>query len=275
VQTLERQGVGRPSTFAAIVKTLKDRTYVLLKGKVLEPSTLGMSTDDVLHQTFPDLLRADFTAGMETTLDEISVGKLEWQSYLIGWHQSYFQPILARAYSNFSGDLQPSNRKNELSDVACPACHHPLSKIPSKKVSGGHFLKCEHGCENLVMFWSDRRNQWEIPQAKSENATTVELTTFACPVCSKPLAKIPYAKDGVDKVMLKCSDVKAKERKDHADVVFFWTSQEKWWSKKFGDLDRLAKPDSGKPATSAKKSSPRKPKQTSKVAKPSPKKSSL
>jgi DNA topoisomerase-1 len=40
-----------------------------------------MSTDDVLHKTFPDLLRADFTAGMETTLDEISVGKLEWQSY--------------------------------------------------------------------------------------------------------------------------------------------------------------------------------------------------
>jgi DNA topoisomerase-1 len=51
-----------------------------------------------LHKTFPDLLRADFTAGMETTLDEISVGKLEWQSYLIGWHQSYFQPMLARAY---------------------------------------------------------------------------------------------------------------------------------------------------------------------------------
>jgi DNA topoisomerase-1 len=74
--------------------------------------------------------------------------------------------------------------------------------------------------------------------------------------------------------MLKCSDVQAKERKDHADVVYFWTSQEKWWSKKFGDLDQSAKPDSGKPVASAKKSSPRKSKQTSKVAKPSPKKSS-
>ncbi|NUN66739.1 DNA topoisomerase I (plasmid) [Pseudanabaena biceps] len=233
VQVLERQGVGRPSTFAAIVKTLKDRTYVLLKGKVLEPSALGMSTDDVLHKTFPDLLRADFTAGMETTLDEISVGKLEWQSYLIGWHQSYFQPMLARAYINLGADLQPSNRKNELSDVACPACNHPLSKIPSKKVSGGHFLKCEHGCENLVMFWSDRRNQWEIPQAKSENAVTAEVTSFACPVCGKPLAKFPYHKDGVDKLMLKCADAQARQRKNHADVVFFWSSQERWWSKKW------------------------------------------
>jgi DNA topoisomerase-1 len=123
------------------------------------------------------------------------------------------------------------------------------------------------------MFWSDRRNQWEIPQAKSENAMTVELTAFACPVCSKPLAKIPYAKDGVGKVMLKCSDVKTKERKDHADVVYFWTSQEKWWSKKFGDLDEAAKPNLGKVSTRKEhKVAQGKPKQTGKVAKPSPKK---
>ncbi len=231
-----------------------------LKGKVLSPSDLGMSTDEVLHQTFPDLLRADFIAGMETTLDEISVGKLEWQGYLIGWHQSYFQPMLARAYSILSGDLQPSNRQNELSDVACPECKKPLSKIHSKKVSGGHFLKCEHGCENLVMFWSDRRNQWEIPQPKNENPVAVSLTDFPCPVCRKPLSMIPYRKDGVDKVMLKCSDPKTAKRKDHADVIYFWTSQGKYWSKKFGELDQLAKPDSGKPDTSANKSSPRKPK---------------
>ena len=73
--------------------------------------------------------------------------------------------------------------------------------------------------------------------------------------------------------MLKCADVQARQRKDHADVVFFWSSQEKWWSKKFGDLDQLAKPDSGKPVALAKKSSLRKSKQTSKVAKPSPKSS--
>ena len=60
------------------------------------------------------LLRADFTAGMETTLDEISVGKLEWQSYLIGWHQSYFQPMLARAYTNLGAGLS-------LGDRACLA----------------------------------------------------------------------------------------------------------------------------------------------------------
>jgi DNA topoisomerase-1 len=236
VQTLESQGVGRPSTFAAIVKTIKERYYVLLKGKVLLPSDLGMSTDAVLHQTFPDLLRADFTAGMETTLDDISVGKLEWQSYLIGWNESYFQPMLAQAYTQLGDDLQSSHRQNAISDVACPQCQQPLSKIPSKKVSCGHFLKCEHGCENLVMFWSDRRDRWEVPQPKTENSPA-DLTDFPCPVCSKPLIKIPYRKDGMDKLMLKCSDIKAIQRKDHADVVYFWTSQGHYWSKKFGQLD--------------------------------------
>jgi len=196
-----------------------------------------MSTDEVLHATFPDLLRADFTAGMETHLDDISVGKLEWQSYLIDWHQSYFQPMLALAYQNLGSDQYVSSRQNVVSDVVCPQCQQPLSKIFSKKVSGGHFLKCEHGCENLVLFWSDRRNQWELPQPKAESVTNADLTDFPCPVCRKPLVKIPYRKDGVDKVMLKCSDTKASQKKDHADVVYFWTSQGHYWSKKFGQID--------------------------------------
>ena len=112
-----------------------------------------------------------------------------------------------------------------------------------------------------------------MPQPKGENAVTVEVTSFACPVCGKPLAKFPYTKDGVDKVMLKCADVQARQHKDHADVVFFWSSQEKWWSKKFGDLDEAAKPSSGKFATGKeKKAAQGKPKRSSKVAKPSPKK---
>ena len=102
---------------------------------------------------------------------------------------------------------------------------------------------------------------------------TAEVTSFACPVCGKPLAKFPYAKDGVDKVMLKCADVQARQRKDHADVVFFWSSQEKWWSKKFGDLDEAAKPNLGKSSTpKEKKAAQGKPKRSGKVAKPSPKK---
>ena len=73
--------------------------------------------------------------------------------------------------------------------------------------------------------------------------------------------------------MLKCTDVQAHQRKYHADVIFFLSSQEKWWSKKFGDLDEAAKPNLGKVATGKeKKAAQRKTKQAGKVAKPSPKK---
>ena len=103
---------------------------------------------------------------------------------------------------------------------------------------------------------------------------TAEVTSFACPFCGKPLAKFPYSKDGVDKVMLKCADAQARQRKDHADVVFFWSSQENWWSKKFGDLDEAAKPNLGKVSSGKeKKAAQGKPKRpSSKVAKPRPKK---
>ena len=53
--------------------------------------------------------------------------------------------------------------------------------------------------------------------------------------------------------MLKSADVQARQRKDHADVVFLWSPQEKWWSKKFGDLDKAAKPDAGKGSTEKEK----------------------
>ena len=73
--------------------------------------------------------------------------------------------------------------------------------------------------------------------------------------------------------MLKSADVQARQRKDHADVVFLWSPQEKWWSKKFGDLDEAAKPNLGKGSIGKdKKTSQGKPKRSSsKVAKPSPK----
>jgi DNA topoisomerase-1 len=62
---------------------------------------------------------------------------------------------------------------------------------------------------------------------------------------------------------LKCGDAQARQRKDHADVVFFWSSQEKWWSKKFGDLDEAAKPNLGKGSTGKeKKTSQAKPKRS-------------
>jgi DNA topoisomerase I len=83
VQLMERKGIGRPSTYAPTIATLKQRNYVkLTKGKI-QPTIVGMQVDDFLIQALPELIQSEFTAGMETQLDAISKGKQEWQKYLI------------------------------------------------------------------------------------------------------------------------------------------------------------------------------------------------
>ena len=148
VQLMERRGIGRPSTYAPTIATLKQRNYVELVKSKVQPTTVGLQVDDFLMQALPELIQSEFTAGMETQLDAISKGKQEWQSYLIGWNQSYFAPALSKAtkslpepdYGSFQGkDLEKSRSK-------CPTCSKAMSKVPTKKVKKGYFLNCEDGC---------------------------------------------------------------------------------------------------------------------------------
>ena len=97
VQLMERKGIGRPSTYAPTIKTLRSRSYVqLVKGK-LQPTPLGLELDAALEVMLPDLIQPDFTAQMESSLDAIAQGQQEWQSYLTGWYHTYFGPAIAQA----------------------------------------------------------------------------------------------------------------------------------------------------------------------------------
>ncbi len=97
VQTMERLGIGRPSTYAATIATLKQRLYVdLIKGH-LQPTQLGLEVDRFLADALPDLLLSDFTAEMENKLDAIALGQQDWQQYLTGWNRDYFVPALTKA----------------------------------------------------------------------------------------------------------------------------------------------------------------------------------
>ena len=75
VKKLEDDGLGRPSTYAAIIKTLTDRNYVSRSGRTLVPTFLGFGVTDLLTQHFADLVNAEFTADMEDTLDQIARGE--------------------------------------------------------------------------------------------------------------------------------------------------------------------------------------------------------
>jgi DNA topoisomerase-1 len=239
VQLMERKGIGRPSTYAPTVATLKKRDYVQLVKDSLQPTALGLEVDAFLQKALPDLLEAEFTAKMEDALDAISLGKHSWQQYLTSWNQDYLIPALSRAKTLVTSSPSSASveRKYEFSRTKCPVCQNFLAKINSTKVKKKYFLKCISGCENIVLFWNDTTKSWYAPQHKESSgqqpATTV--TSYPCPVCQQPLSEYSYAKDGQPKTMLRCSNPQSRQDKKHKDVAYFHTAKG-WWSPKFGNL---------------------------------------
>ena len=86
VKALEGQGIGRPSTYAAIISTIQERGYARRDGKQLIPSFTAFAVTRLLEEHFPDLVDTGFTAEMEESLDEIAEGEVEWRGYLEGFY---------------------------------------------------------------------------------------------------------------------------------------------------------------------------------------------
>jgi DNA topoisomerase-1 len=96
VKALEEQGIGRPSTYASIISTIRDRKYVDLIEKRFRPTELGFKVTDQLVKHFPQVMDIKFTAGMETKLDEVEDGKAEWLGLLRDFYDP-FEQLVAQA----------------------------------------------------------------------------------------------------------------------------------------------------------------------------------
>ena len=121
VKKLEEEGVGRPSTYAAIISVIKDRDYVNNEERRLLPTELGLLISDLLLEHFPDIMTTEFTANMEDKLDQIEEGKTEWVKTL----QTFYVP--------FKADLDEAEKKMkdlkaevEETDEACEKCSQPM-----------------------------------------------------------------------------------------------------------------------------------------------------
>lgn len=87
VKTLEKEGVGRPSTYASIIDTIIGKGYAQMINKALVPSFTAFAVTNLLEQHFPDLVDTQFTSRMEQTLDDISTGEVDWLPYLKTFYQ--------------------------------------------------------------------------------------------------------------------------------------------------------------------------------------------
>ncbi len=122
IKTLEAEGIGRPSTYASIIKTLVDRDYVERRERRFYTTELGEVVNAVLVNTFPDIFEVGFTAGVEERLDEIEEGNADWVQLLRDFYQP-FSKDLTDAPKNFGQVLK--NLQQETGE-ACPECGKAL-----------------------------------------------------------------------------------------------------------------------------------------------------
>lgn len=137
VQTLEKQGIGRPSTFASTIAVLKDRDYIKLSKRCLEPTELGLRLNDFLVGQFPQIFAYDYTAKMEAQLDEVATGHSTRLATLQTFWKD-FQPVLRTATEATLAQMKARPQAQPVGE-ACPDCGGDLLQREGKN---GAFIGC-------------------------------------------------------------------------------------------------------------------------------------
>jgi len=135
VKILEEKGIGRPSTYAPIISVLLDRYYVTRSNKQLVPTQLGRMINDILVESFPAVVNENFTANMETKLDDVEENNIEWPK-MIG---SFFHPFKDRVEEVMATLESFKGLMDEPTDKVCELCGKPMVK---KLGRFGFFLAC-------------------------------------------------------------------------------------------------------------------------------------
>jgi DNA topoisomerase-1 len=171
VKKLEEEGVGRPSTYAAIISVIKDRAYVESEERRLAPTKLGYLVSDLLLEHFPKFMTTKFTADMESQLDQIEFGETEWVKTL----QSFYTP--------FKLDLDEAEKKIgdsevEETDEICDKCSQPMIV---KWGRFGKFMACSG--------YPDCKNTKQISKEGSDGKAVSESTAVegTCEKCQSSL----------------------------------------------------------------------------------------
>ncbi|MCC6544358.1 MAG: type I DNA topoisomerase [Nitrospirae bacterium] len=173
IKELEEKGIGRPSTYAAILSTIQDRKYVEKKEGKFHPTELGVLVNDMLVEHFPELIDVMFTAKMEDELDEIEEGRYEWRQAVGDFYRPFDQHLekARKEMRNVKGEETPT-------DMKCEKCG---KEMVIKWGKLGYFLACSGypECKNTMNF---KRSEDGTIEAMKE-----ETTGENCPQCGSPM----------------------------------------------------------------------------------------
>lgn len=134
IKTLEEDGIGRPSTYATIIDTIKSRGYVDLVKKVFIPTSDGILATDKLQEAFSDIINVEYTKNMEDDLDKVATGDAVWNKVLEDFY-NLFEDRITSAFTTME------KKKAEEVGELCPNCSSPLVKRHGKY---GDFIACSN-----------------------------------------------------------------------------------------------------------------------------------
>ncbi len=161
VKTLEELGIGRPSTYAPTITTIINRRYVAKENKNLYITELGEVVNSIMLQAFPSIVDVNFTANMESLLDSVEEGLVNWKTVVRN-----FYPDLDEAVKNAEKELEQVKIEDEVTDVVCEMCGR---NMVIKYGPHGRFLACPGfpDCRNTKPY--------------------LEKIGVACPKCGKDI----------------------------------------------------------------------------------------
>jgi DNA topoisomerase-1 len=176
VKELEENGIGRPSTYASILSTIRIKEYADLHNRYFRPTELGFIVNDLLVENFPDIVDVEFTARMEENLDRVESSEVESAK------------ILSQFYGPFKKDLEKAS-EDMLSvkgvglptGLDCPDCGKPLHIKVGKN---GHFLACSGypDCNYSRDYIRNERGSIQPVESNSE-----EVVDKVCEKCGSPM----------------------------------------------------------------------------------------
>lgn len=137
VKELEKRGIGRPSTYAAIISTIQDRGYVRIENKRFYAEKMGEIVNERLVENFQELMSYDFTAAMEKNLDDIDGGRKHWKEVLDVFYQSFQMTLEKADLDESQGGMRPNAMV--MTDIKCPTCERLMGV---RTATTGVFLGC-------------------------------------------------------------------------------------------------------------------------------------
>ena len=173
IKELEEKGIGRPSTYAAILSNIVDKEYVSKEDKRFTPTDLGFIVNDLLVENFPNVMDVEFTARMEKELDDVEEGHRDMVSAL----QNFYEPF-SRNLERAKEHMKNIKAQEIQTDSSCPRCSKPLVIKWGRQ---GEFLACTGYPECRYTCEFDRDADGKITPRK------MEVTGEYCSECASPM----------------------------------------------------------------------------------------